>query len=59
MKFCGLQFVKIVLITEIRKALTENPSAFDPRKYLTPARAKIQEVVEHKIKNVFGSVNKA
>ena len=44
---------------EIRKSLAENPSAFDPRKYLTPAREKITEVVEHKIKDVFGSSNKA
>ncbi|MBQ6991721.1 MAG: class II fructose-1,6-bisphosphate aldolase [Clostridia bacterium] len=51
--------LRLALTSEIRKALVENPSAFDPRKYLTPARAKIQEVVEHKIKNVFGSANKA
>ena len=44
---------------EIRKALAENPGAFDPRKYLTPGREKITEIVEHKIKNVFGSSNKA
>lgn len=43
----------------IRKSLAENPSAFDPRKYLTPAREKITEVVEHKIRDVFGSSNKA
>jgi len=51
--------LRLALTSEIRKALAENPSTFDPRKYLTPARAKIQEVVEHKIKNVFGSSNKA
>ena len=51
--------LRLAFTSEIRKALTENPSAFDPRKYLTPAREKITEVVEHKIKNVFGSANKA
>ena len=51
--------LRLAFTGEIRKALAENPSAFDPRKYLTPAREKITEVVEHKIKNVFGSANKA
>ena len=51
--------LRLAFTGEIRKALAENPSAFDPRKYLTPAREKITEVVEHKIKNVFGSSNKA
>ena len=51
--------LRLAFTGEIRKALAENPSAFDPRKYLTPAREKITEVVEHKIKNVFGSASKA
>lgn len=51
--------LRLAFTGEIRKALTENPGAFDPRKYLTPAREKITEVVEHKIKDVFGSSNKA
>ena len=51
--------LRLAFTGEIRKALSENPSAFDPRKYLTPAREKITEVVEHKIKDVFGSSNKA
>ena len=51
--------LRLAFTGEIRKTLAENPSAFDPRKYLTPARDKITEVVEHKIKNVFGSSNKA
>ena len=50
--------LRLAFTGEIRKALAENPSAFDPRKYLTPAREKITEVVEHKIKDVFGSSNK-
>ena len=51
--------LRLAMTGEIRKTLAENPSAFDPRKYLTPARDKITEVVEHKIKNVFCSANKA
>ena len=51
--------LRLAFTSEIRKTLGENPGAFDPRKYLTPAREKITEIVEHKIKNVFGSSNKA
>lgn len=51
--------LRLAFTSEIRKTLSENPSAFDPRKYLTPARDKITEIVEHKIKDVFGSANKA
>ena len=51
--------LRLAFTSEIRKSLAENPGAFDPRKYLTPARDKITEIVEHKIKNVFGSSNKA
>ena len=51
--------LRLAFTGEIRKAFAESPSSFDPRKYLTPAREKITEIVEHKIKNVFGSTNKA
>ena len=51
--------LRLAFTGEIRKSLAENPSAFDPRKYLTPAREKITAVVEHKIRAVFGSSNKA
>ena len=36
----------------IRKVLFEKPSEFDPRKYLAPARAKVKELVRHKLRNV-------
>jgi fructose-bisphosphate aldolase class II len=42
----------------IRKSLTENPTVFDPRKYLGPAREAVKNMVQHKIKNVLGSSNK-
>ena len=51
--------LRLAFTGEIRKSLAENPSAFDPRKYLSPARDLIEKTVEHKIKDVFGSSNKA
>ena len=51
--------IRIAMTAALRKYLTENPTVFDPRKDLDPARELIQEVVEHKIKVVFGSDNKA
>ena len=51
--------LRLAMTAQIRRIFVEDPSAFDPRKYLTPAREEIQKTVEHKIKNVFGSSNKA
>ena len=51
--------LRLAFTGEIRKSLAENPSAFDPRKYLTPAREQIKQTVQHKIREVFGSSNKA
>ena len=50
--------LRLAFTGEIRKSLSENPSAFDPRKYLTPARELIKETVYHKMADVFGSSNK-
>ena len=47
--------LRLAMTGAIRKTFTENPSAFDPRKYLTPARDLIKETVKHKMKDVFGS----
>ena len=43
----------------IRKQFDDVPEDFDPRKYLGKARELIYDTVYHKIKNVFGSENKA
>ena len=43
----------------IRKVFAENPEVFDPRKYMGPGRDLIKEAVVHKIRDVFGSANKA
>lgn len=51
--------LRLAMTANIRKVFVEDPSAFDPRKYLTPARQAVQDTVRHKIKNVFGSTNKA
>ena len=51
--------LRLAMTSEIRKFLAENPKEFDPRKYLTPAREKVKETVQYKIKNVFCSSNKA
>ena len=51
--------LRLAMTGAIRKAFAEDPSAFDPRKYLTPARDLIEQTVAHKIRNVFCSSNKA
>ena len=43
----------------IRKYFNENPSHFDPRQYLKPARAAINDLVKKKIVNVLGCDGKA
>jgi fructose-bisphosphate aldolase class II len=43
----------------IRKVLVENPSEFDPRKYLGPARDELKKMYAEKNKNVLGSAGKA
>ena len=50
--------LRLAMTAEIRKVFAEDPSVFDPRKYLTAARQLIKETVEHKMKDVFGSNNK-
>ena len=51
--------IRIAMTAALRKHLTENPTHFDPRQYLTPARELIEEVVAHKIDVVFGAKDKA
>ena len=50
--------LRLAMTAAIRKAFVEDPSVFDPRKYLTPARELIKETVKHKMIDVFGSSNK-
>lgn len=51
--------LRLAMTGAIRKALIENPEVFDPRKYMQPARELIKETVQHKIRDVFESSNKA
>ena len=51
--------LRLALTATIRKHFAENPSHFDPRQYLKPARAAIQDVVEHKMNSVLGCAGKA
>lgn len=50
--------VRLAMTAAIRKEMAENPSYFDPRQYLRPAREIVQELVQHKIVNVLGSSGK-
>lgn len=46
--------LRLAFTGAIRKHFIENPGHFDPRQYLTPARAAVKELVKHKIQ-VFGT----
>ena len=50
--------LRLALTASIREHLVNNPGDFDPRQYLKPARTAIQNMVQHKIKNVLNSSNK-
>ena len=51
-------YLRLAFTASIRKVFNESPEAFDPRKYLVPARDLIEQTVSHKIVNVFGSNDK-
>jgi fructose-bisphosphate aldolase, class II len=51
--------LRLAMTASIRKYMAENPSHFDPRQYLTPARDAIKGMVEHKINTVLGCAGKA
>lgn len=50
--------LRLAMTASIRKHMAENPSHFDPRQYLGPARTAIKEMVEHKINTVLGCAGK-
>jgi len=49
---------RLVITAVIRKVLTESPSAFDPRKYLGPAREELKKLLIYKNKEVLGSADR-
>ncbi len=51
--------LRLAMTGSIRKYFNENPSHFDPRQYLSPARAAIKDLVKKKIVNVLGCDGKA
>ena len=51
--------LRLAMTAQIRRVFNEDPSIFDPRKYLGPARDEIKATVKDKIENVFCSANKA
>ncbi len=51
--------LRLAMTAAIREHLAEHPDHFDPRQYLTPARAAIKEVVAHKMREVLGCAGQA
>jgi fructose-bisphosphate aldolase class II len=50
---------RLAMTAAIRKYMSENPSHFDPRQYLGPARESLKKLYMHKNINVLGSAGKA
>ena len=50
--------LRLAMTASIRKAFSENPANFDPRKYLGPARTALKDMVIHKLQ-VLGVSGKA
>ncbi|MBM7582021.1 fructose-bisphosphate aldolase class II [Caldicoprobacter guelmensis] len=51
--------LRLAMTATIREYFAKNPSHFDPRQYLGPAREAIKELVKHKLVNVLGCAGKA
>ncbi|MBT3319347.1 MAG: class II fructose-1,6-bisphosphate aldolase [Clostridia bacterium] len=51
--------LRLAMTGTIRKYFAENPGHFDPRQYLSPARAAIKGLVMNKLTNVLGCDGKA
>ena len=51
--------LRLAMTAGIRETFVTDPSIFDPRKYMGKGRTLIEETVAHKIRDVFGSSNKA
>ena len=51
--------LRLAMTGSIRKFFNDEPSKFDPREYLKPARANIKELVRHKLRDVLGCAGKA
>lgn len=51
--------IRLAMTGTIRKYFNDNPSHFDPRQYLAPARTAVKGMVAHKIHTVLGCEGKA
>jgi len=51
--------LRLAMTGTLRKYFNDNPSHFDPRQYLKPARSAIKDMVKHKIDVVLGCAGKA
>ncbi len=51
--------LRLAMTAAVRKHFVENPTHFDPRQYLAPAREAIEGMVAHKIETVLGCAGKA
>ena len=49
--------IRLAMTAGIRRVFNEQPDVFDPRTYLSVARAEVKKMVAHKIENVLGSAN--
>ncbi|MEN6386746.1 MAG: class II fructose-1,6-bisphosphate aldolase [Phycisphaerales bacterium] len=50
--------LRLAMTASIREHFITNPSDFDPRQYLKPARDAIKNMVKHKIRNVLNCSNR-
>jgi len=51
--------LRLAFTAAVRKVFSDNPKEFDPRKYLKPARARVKELVRHKVRDVLCSAGHA
>lgn len=51
--------IRLAMTAGIRRVLTAQPDAFDPRQYLKVGRDEVKKMVKHKIEYVLGSQGKA
>ena len=50
---------RLAMTAAVREAFAKDPSEFDPRKYLGPAREELKKLYMHKTEKVLGSAGKA
>ncbi len=51
--------LRIAATAAVREWMAQHSEKFDPREYLKPARARMKELVRHKLRHVLGSAGKA